>query len=178
MNNVQTFTRTWILVLFGMFPAIIQKIFHCRFPCHNLVPSFRELPIYIIYKWVYICIYVYIYILYKLCIFITYNVMLFQFVSVVLFRFGPAVPVRLLVVAPFPAKLGALGRFKCARSVTCQTILTLTVGRFRLPMCLNKTKVPPPPPTHTPVSRVYLLSYKKDVYTHLYEIYIYIHKIK
>ena len=45
MNNMQTFIGICILILCAMSLAITCKIFHICSPCHNLVPSFRELPI-------------------------------------------------------------------------------------------------------------------------------------
>ena len=50
MNNMQTFVEIWFLILVRMFLDNIWKVF-----IHNLVSSFKELPIYM-------CVYIYIYI--------------------------------------------------------------------------------------------------------------------
>ena len=49
MHNMQTFIGTWIQLLLGMwvFLCYYFEDFHFWFPYHTLVPSFRELSIYI-----------------------------------------------------------------------------------------------------------------------------------
>ena len=46
MKNVQPVIGIWICLLYRMFWAIIWNVFTFGFPCHTLVPSFKELPIY------------------------------------------------------------------------------------------------------------------------------------
>ena len=44
---MQSFIGIWILILFGMFFGYYLDGSHFWFPCHNLVPSFRELSMYV-----------------------------------------------------------------------------------------------------------------------------------
>ena len=46
MNNMQTFIGTGILAIIRNDFGYYLEGFHVWFPCHNLVPSFTELPVY------------------------------------------------------------------------------------------------------------------------------------